>query len=348
MDANVRTDSRAHSPNWIGDLPILGPEDIAIDREAGVAYVSSQDRRAAEWLLPALVRQRATAWTERGRIYKVSLRDGLSAEEMPVATPSGVDFHPAGIDLFVSPDGKRRLFVVNWQSSTAFSIEVFDLADRAWCHQRSATASSLTLPNDVAALDEKALYVTNSSTLPPLMQGFEKAFCLPTGNVLFHDLGTGAWQRVAEGIAYANGLALDRKRNRLFVASTLSHQLLAFPWDPRRPGDMLSSPRRLRLEFMPDNLGWEDEDTLWVAGSEFFKSVPYTLLWSETAPSHVARIRLADPSAEDPFAGVEPVYDNDGSEIAQCSVGAPCGSRFLVGSCFDDHASAFGQAAQAR
>lgn len=34
MDAHLSTVSRVLSPNWIGDLPIVGPEEIAIDHEA--------------------------------------------------------------------------------------------------------------------------------------------------------------------------------------------------------------------------------------------------------------------------------------------------------------------------
>lgn len=353
MDADMSMGSRAHSPNWIDDIPILGPEDIAVDHAAGLAYVSSQDR-GSEWLIAGVLRQRTVDWTKRGRVYKMDLRNGLATEEMTVRIASGADFHPVGIDLYIGQSGDRRLFVVNHRTATEFSIEVFDILEGMLSHDATAMTSDLTLPNDIVAINNRQFYVSNSLSLPSLMQSLEKAFCLPTGNVLFHDLdidSASKWQRVACGIPYANGLALDRKRNRLFVASTLSSRLLAFPWNPARPWEPLSAPETLLLEFMPDNLGWEDEDTLWAAGSEFMKSIPYTFLLSHSAPSHVACIRLADPVAKNPFAGVRPerVYDNDGSEIAQCSVGAPYRAngerRLLVGSCFDDHVSAFRAAA---
>jgi hypothetical protein len=354
MEAGIVRGPREHSPNWINDVPVLGPEDIAVDHGARLAYVSSQDRRGSEWLIPGVLRQRSVDWTKRGRIYRVDLRNGLATEELAVRIASGADFHPAGIDLYVGPSGDRRLFVVNHRTATEFSIEVFDVVDGTLSHQATAMTNDLTLPNDIVAISEQEFYVSNCLSLPPLMQGFEKAFRLPTGNVLFHDLdidGAKKWKRVAHGISYANGLALDRKRNRLFVAATLSSRLLAFPWNPAEPWEPLSAPETLPLEFMPDNLGWEDEDTLWSAGSEFLKSIPYTLLLSDSAPSHVVRLRLAGAGAENPFEGVRPerIYDDEGGEIAQCSVAAPYRAngehRFMVGSCFDDHLSAFRAAA---
>ena len=353
MDADMSRRSRTHSTNWIGDIPVLGPEDIAIDHEAEIAYVSSQDRLRTKWWLPSVLGERTTDWNERGRIYSVDLRKGLTAQEMNVDLPPDRNFHPTGIDLYVSPSGDRRMFVVNWRAESEFSIEVFDIAEGELSHAETVTSSHLTLPNAIVALSKTHFYVSNSVSLPSSVQLFERTFCLPTGNVLFHDLDSGTtWPRVACGIPFANGLALDPKRNRLFVASTLSSRLLAFPFNPEKPWEPLSAPRTLVLDFMPDNLGWEDakKDTLWVAGSEFLKSIPYMFMLSDTAPSHVARIPLADASATNPFEDVQTkrMYDNDGSEIAQCSVGVPYGAeserRFLVGSCFDDHISVFREA----
>jgi hypothetical protein len=44
MAASLRA-LTAHSSTWIADLAVLGPEDVAVDRAANVAYVSSQDLR---------------------------------------------------------------------------------------------------------------------------------------------------------------------------------------------------------------------------------------------------------------------------------------------------------------
>lgn len=348
-----RRRSWRHSATWLDDIPVLGPEDVAIDHAAGLAYVSSQDRLGWRWLLPGVLRERDVDWTARGRLYGIDLRKKSSLSELDVPLPPGSGFHPAGIDLHVDPAGRRRLFVVNWRTATEFSIEVFDIVGGRLCHAATATTSALTLPNDVVALNERQFYVSNSLSLPRPTQAMEKIFCLPSGSVLFHDLGTGTWRHVAFGIRFPNGLALDRKRRRLFVASTLSRKILAYPWNPEKPSEPVFNPAMLRLDFLPDNLAWEDEnrDVLWAAGSEYWASIPYTLMLSQAAPSHVARIRLAGKAATDPFRDVrpEPVYSDDGREIAQCSIGSPFHHggerRFMVGSCFDDHLSVFREAA---
>ena len=244
MGADMSRGSRAHSANWIGDIPVLGPEDIAIDHEAGIAYVSSQDRLRTKWWLPGVLGKRTTDWNERGRMYSVNLRKGLTAQEMNVVLPADSDFHPTGMDLYVDPSGDRRMFVVNWRAESEFSIEVFDITQGKLSHAETVTSSHLTLPNAIVAVSKTQFYVSNSLSLPPPVQPFEQAFCLPTGNVLFHDLDSGTtWPRVACGIPFANGLALDRKRNRLFVASTVSSRLLAFPFNAEKPWERLSAPR---------------------------------------------------------------------------------------------------------
>jgi sugar lactone lactonase YvrE len=125
----------------------------------------------------------------------------------------------------------------------------------------------------------------------------ESVLALPAGNVLFHDLKTGEWVEVASGIPYANGIAIDRLRKRLYVASALSSRLLAFPWDPSAPSKRLSGREEISLGFLPDNLAWEDQNTLWAAGSEVRPLSKYMCLLRDRAPSHVARICLPEPRA---------------------------------------------------
>ena len=254
---------------WIGDLAILGPEDVTIDQSAKVAYVSSQDRRAAEWLLWGLLRQRTVDWTQRGCIYKLDLNSPRTAAfRMTDDLAAGEDFHPAGIDFRACGNGCDRLFVVNWPAPQEFSIEVFEIHDDTLHRVETATSEKLTLPNDIVAINDHQFYVTNSASLTPWLRSLEAVLRLPAGNVLFHDLETGEWKEVASGIPYANGVAIDRLRNRLYVASTASSKVLAFPWDASAPSKRLSGRQEIPLRFCPDNLAWEDENGLWAAGSE--------------------------------------------------------------------------------
>ena len=93
---------------------VPGPEDIVIDHERGVAYISSQQRKSGS------VRQ------VNGAIFKLDL---INDEPQPVNMTGALAkeigfFHPHGLDLFVCAGGKRRLFVINHRSEESHSIEV--------------------------------------------------------------------------------------------------------------------------------------------------------------------------------------------------------------------------------
>ena len=128
MDANIQDIARHHSANWMSDIPISGPEDVVIDHANSVAYFSSQDRSAAEWVVWGLLRRRAVDWTQRGCIYKLDLNSARPAPvKMTDDLAAGEGFHPCGIDLLKQESERDRLFVVNWPAPQQFSIEVFEV-----------------------------------------------------------------------------------------------------------------------------------------------------------------------------------------------------------------------------
>ena len=348
MNTIMNTAQVAHSGSWLRDLDIPGPEDVVVDRSKNIAYVSSQDRSGSEWVVWGMLRQRVTRWEKPGAIYTLNLDDRDPVpRRMTVKLPALRSFHPCGIDLHVAPDGGRRLFVVNWYAPNEYAVEVFDVDGDTLRHVRAVRGKELTYPNDIVAVDQECFYVSNSLTWDHHLQGLETLLGMPPGTIVYHDPEEAALREVASGITYANGIALDRLRKRLYVASGATGRLVEFFWDPATPVERLRRCSALPLAFIPDNLAWEDDNTLWVAGSEIPKGMQYVLQLSDRAPSHVARIVLpaADLAADMPplsRARPQAVYDDDGAEIPACSVAAPYAvqgeRRFIVGSCFADRA----------
>ncbi|MEF8701260.1 MAG: SMP-30/gluconolactonase/LRE family protein [Candidatus Accumulibacter sp. UW20] len=338
----------ATSPtSWPKNLAIPGPEDFVIDRAAHIAYLSSQDRSGSEAVMGGLLRMKANRWEVRGSIYQMDLNDpDLSLWQLADDFPKNKGFHPVGMDLHVNPDGSRRLFIVNWPGPNQYAVEIFDLETNRLRHVRTVAGKALTCPNDIAAVDGERFYVSNSLSLHPSLQQMEQLLGLPTGTVVYHDPDEAELQVVATGITYANGIALDRRRGRIYVASFTNGRILEFFWDPLQPTAPLRRCSALTLDFLPDNLVWEDENTLWVAGSQFLSGLFFMLQLSDRAPSYVARIALASPDLVDqePLSRARPemMYRDDGGEIPACSVAAPYElngeRRLIIGSCFADHA----------
>jgi len=91
-------------------VEIPGPEDITIDHAAGVAFVSSQQRRdekSGEILL-------RPEDQPGGAIFALDLNgETLAKRVLTDQDALGFPFHPHGLGLFCSKNGERRLFVIN-------------------------------------------------------------------------------------------------------------------------------------------------------------------------------------------------------------------------------------------
>jgi sugar lactone lactonase YvrE len=116
--------------------------------------------------------------------------------------------HLAHLIVRVSADGQTR--------------EVID---------RDSAGVPFVYPNASAADGLGGVYFSSSGTFAPEAPA--------TGAVLYLD-ASGQLARIAEGIHYANGVAVDRVRNRLLVSAHLDRRILAYPL--KAPG-RLGAPR---------------------------------------------------------------------------------------------------------
>ena len=91
-------------------------------------------------------------------------------------------------------------------------------------YEKTETDESLVSPNDIVAIGDKKYYFTNdhgyTSKLGLIAENY---LGLKVSNVVYFN--GAAFKEVAGGIAYANGINYDQKRNLLFVASPRGFQV---------------------------------------------------------------------------------------------------------------------------
>ncbi|MEX0915091.1 MAG: hypothetical protein WDZ60_04290, partial [Wenzhouxiangellaceae bacterium] len=170
---------------------VPGPEDITLHPDRALALISSFDRRAA---VDGNVRP--------GGIHAWAL-DGSMGAPVNLTPDAGDDFRPHGISLYVGPDGRATLFVVNHPGESLFgvqpegesdrpahTIEVFDFdpdlyADRGRLTHRTTHAHlSMISPNDVVAVDHERFYFTNDhGSAPGWKRKLEDYLRLPWASV---------------------------------------------------------------------------------------------------------------------------------------------------------------------
>ena len=118
---------------------VVGPEDITIHPETGVAYISASDWRAATQGQPA-----------NGAIYAYDL-NSQTPQLLNLTPGASADFHPHGISLYNAKNGPDALFVINHQKGK-HRIEIYDLKNGRLSHRKTISDPMLISPNDLVAV----------------------------------------------------------------------------------------------------------------------------------------------------------------------------------------------------
>lgn len=296
---------------------IAGIEDLAIDPETRVAYLSGYDR----W---ALMRGE----TVRGAIWTYSLDE---PDAVPVDVTGGVltgGFHPHGISLYRGPDGRKVLFVIN-HFGGRHSVEIFDVEGSVLAHRMTVEGEGMVSPNDVVGTGPRSFYVTNDHGYPPgLMRTVEDLARLRVSTVLHFDGET--WKTVLEGVGGANGINMSADGRSLYVAAMSERAVRVLDRDPVTHD---VAPRAIvDVPGYADNIDVETEGSLLLGvHTKVLSFLGHVGDETQLSPSHVMRLRADGKGSFVP----ETVHYSDGSDISAASVGAAVPGRLLVGAVFD-------------
>ena len=317
-------------------IDIPGPEDIVINHAANIAFVASQQRMfVAGKLLHA-------EDIPGGSVFALDLSATPPAKRLLADQASlGFPFHPRGGSFFAGGNGECRLMVISDRAEADHVVEIFDVVGEACStvalrHVRTISdPNSFVSPNDLVAVDSDCFYVTNDhGARSVLLRSLEDLFALPLSTVVFWD--GSRCHTVAKGIMFANGIAIDRARGRLYVAATRSKKLHVYAWDAGDPAKKLTGSETVDLPICPDNLEWDEDGNLWIGGAPSFVQLAlYVAGIHSTAPSQVLRVsfdRGGTPKVEEVWR------DDSGETISASSVAAVHGRgatrRLLIGQPF--------------
>lgn len=297
-----------------------GTEDVTVDAERQMAFVSAADRRA--WRN----RSGAAAVNPQNGIYALSL-DGSDAVRR--VSPDMENFVPHGISLWIGPNGTRRLFVVNHPPSGEQIVEIFAVgADGALTHLESVSFDAMHSPNDVVAAGPRAFYATNDRGYTEgFLATLEAYMALPLSSVAYFDGENG--RIVADGLTYANGINKSSDGETVYVAEFLKQRIAVYDRNPET--GVLKKRRTLKVNTGPDNIEVAEDGALWIAGHpKVFEFLAHAEDENKIAPSQVIRLDPQSGEASDVFISTE-------GEISGSSVGAVWNDTLIVGAVFDGH-----------
>ncbi|GJM17191.1 MAG: hypothetical protein DHS20C13_25180 [Thermodesulfobacteriota bacterium] len=296
-------------------IPIKGAEDIMISQMDSFALISATNRLSFP-----------PETEEKGDLFLIDLKTN---DYLPILLTDSFDqpFAPHGISFF-KMDSAYQIMAIN-HTQQGHSIEVFELIDKNLTHIKTLSNPSMIRPNDVVMLDENRFYFTNDHRY---VKGFGKFLeeygGLAVSNVVYFD-GTD-YREVAEGIAYANGINLDRKRNLLYVASPRDFLVKVYA---KKQDGSLSFIEDIPCDTGVDNIEFDSEGNLWIgAHPNLLRFNAYAKGKKETAPSEIIKISYRGTGDYT----VEKIYVEDGHEMSASTVAATFGNLIFVGNVMDE------------
>ena len=296
---------------------VVGAEDVVIDQETGVAYISSDDRYATFHEQPV-----------QGAIYALDLK-----AEQPLPRLLTDEFHkplhPHGISLYVSPAGERRLFVINHRSEGHY-VEIFSVKDGALKHLSSHQSETFRSPNAVYGVGLKQFYVSNDKHATSKFGRFwEYFFKLKRSRVAYCDGNDCRF--VAKHIAFGNGITGNADNSELYVVSTLGGRLHHF--NRNTETGALSRINRHKVGPGLDNLRpLPDGRLLCVAHPKLMKFIRHAQEPKNRSPWNVYLINPNSPSG----IHSEEIFHTDGAKVSGGSVCAVWKENFIIGTVFEN------------
>jgi sugar lactone lactonase YvrE len=200
-----------------------GPEDVAVD-SAGCVYAGVADGRILRW--PAGGGDPAVVADTGGR-------------------PLGIEVDRDG--SLVVCDANKGLLRVR-DGSVEVLVDAFE-------------GRPLLFTNNADIASDGTIYFTDSSTRFGIDQYRHEIFeSRPNGRLLAHDPATGETRLVADGLYFANGVALVPGEEHALVAETSRYRILRV-----RLSDGHTEPFIENLPGFPDNLSRGSRGRVWVA-----------------------------------------------------------------------------------
>jgi len=294
---------------------IYGPEDLDVDTEKGLLFISASDR----WKVNAGLQ------SDDG-IYLLDLKKDSIPYKL-ANTFSG-EFHPHGISYFHS-NNEDYLFVVN-HSKNESSIELFKFLNDTLFHLRTFRDDLLISPNDIVAIDINSFYVTiDHGSDGGFMSLMEDYLRLPLSYLLYFD--GKEYTKVYDGLNYANGVNISPDGSTIYITETTTGKLSILKRTKETGALELLFSKYLQSGL--DNITIDANGDLWIATHpKLLDFVSHSKDSTHYSPSQVLKLH---PLGNSDLL-VEEIYLDNGKEISGSSTALFYNGQVFIGQVFND------------
>ncbi len=294
---------------------LIGVEDISIDQERGIAYLSAADRRT-----------QLSGGPEHGGLYRLDLTDADADPELISESDEGI--YPHGIAVWIAPDGRRELYAID-HAEGRHSVRRYLIDGDRLRLLRVYSDRLIHAPNDLTVAGDGQCYVTNDHGFRgPRAQSLEQFSGLAVSNVIHigDSGGNVTYAKALTRVPYANGIAWHQKRSEMFLAAMTRHEIWRCTIGP---SGALHRNAVFRTDMCVDNIEIDSDGALWIGGHP---KVYQALKHAKDPRAHSAsQVIRMDPDTGEFVT----VFEDDGAILSGASVGARWNNRLLIGSVFE-------------
>lgn len=251
-------------------------------------------------------------------VYDTAQDQSTPREIQLVGYPDSHNFHPIGLDIEHASESKTpsNLFVINHGAHNS-TIEQFRMSitrPTEATYVRTITHRGLVAPNSLALTSPTSFIVSNDhyftrrmswpfNNVLPLL---ETVLSLPlgwlsyvhvdetSGDVQLHDIAT--------GISFPNGVAISPTGDTIAISATTLSQVQIYTIKKTSHVPALALSESIDVPFTPDNLSFDDEGALIVAGHPHFPSLLSVAARASLythAPSWILSVRNTSSGSSD-------------------------------------------------
>lgn len=316
-------------PHFAGSCRVItgegSAEDILIDHQAQVAFISAKDRLGA-------------ATSEGAGNGTIAVYDLVAAEdqfEMELFTALD-DFSPHGISLFKAENGDRRLYVINHRSTDEDTIEVFDVdSAHQLTHVKTLSDELFFSPNDLVVVGWDQFYVANDSGASSGFEsGMEMMGVMNLSTIVYFDGAADADAQASIAIDHfptSGGINVSADGKTLYIGGTSSKTLEVYRRDIE--SGALSFMQSIDLDMGVDNIDVAEDGSVWVAGHPKVIDLigHFASKGEKLAPSQVYVLALDTISADGSLAAPVDLFTSLGDDLSASSVAVEHGGKFYIG-----------------
>lgn len=296
-------------------INIAGAEDITISKIDSFAIISATARKK----LP-------NEEQEIGGLYFINLKND-DFKHILLTKDFKKPFAPHGISIY-QKDSITTIAAINHTLQGEF-IEIFTLINNKLTHLKTLKNEQIFSPNDIVLIDENRFYFTNDHKYKEGLGRLSEDYLgLGLSNIIYFDGKN--YTKVADGIAYANGINLDKKRNLIFVASPRKFLIKVYQ---KQEDGTLAFIEDVDCKTGVDNIEFDENDNLWIgAHPNLLHFSAYSKDNESISPSEIIKINYKQKGKYK----IEQIYMEDGTNMSASTVAAPFGDLILTGNVMDD------------